>query len=464
MFDLIVRGGTIVSSDRLARADIAIADGVIKVVADRGEALAARDEIDAADKFILPGLVDAHVHIPGYLLRHRLDDFGSATAAAAIGGVTTIMLMPTDDPRTVSAAYFERKKRTGEQESFVDFAIQVLVSPKTEYHEIKEMAALDPVSFELFLAYGGNPAFVVAHDDYELDRLMKLVRDVGGVVGVTPHSGSLVAKLTELQKQREAERERLDPRQREEALSPVQSFAMTRPTLSEGLGITRACTVACETGTRIHLRSLSSQKSVDLVRRFRDSVPLSSEVMSHHLLFAEEDAAQFGPYGIIIPPIRTSNERNSLRSAVRSGEIDIVVSDHSPVLREDKEIGWSDVWRTPPGMPGLQTLCMSMLALVDDGQLSMPDIARSCAENPAKSFGLFPKKGTLQVGSDADLIIVNGAERTLVTDSQQRSKADYTTLKGRTISGRIESVFLRGKMIARDGEVVSGPGGRFVRP
>ena len=115
-------------------------------------------------------------------------------------------------------------------------------------------------------------------------------------------------------------------------------------------------------------------------------------------------------------------------------------------------------------MPGLQNLCMSMLALVDDGQLSMPDIARSCAERPAKTFGLFPKKGALQVGSDADFVIVNGAKRTLVTDSQQRSKADYTTLKGRTINGRIEGVFLRGKMIARDGGVVSRPSGSFVRP
>jgi dihydroorotase len=115
-------------------------------------------------------------------------------------------------------------------------------------------------------------------------------------------------------------------------------------------------------------------------------------------------------------------------------------------------------------MPGLQTLCMSMMALVDDGQLSMPDIARLCAEQPSKAFGLFPKKGAIQVGSDADLIIVNGGERTLVTDCEQRSKADYTTLKGRTINGRIENVFLRGKMIARGGEVVSPPSGSFVRP
>jgi dihydroorotase len=464
MFDLVVRGGTIVRSDGLIRADVGVANGTIKAIAQPGETLAGDEEVDATDKFILPGLVDAHVHIPGYQLSSRLDDFSSATAAAAIGGVTTIMLMPTDDPRTVSASYFERKRRIGERQSYVDFAIQAMVSPITERSEIEEMAALGPVSYELFLAYGGNPAFIIANDDYELFRLMKLIHDVGGVVGVTPHSGSLIAKLTELQKLREIERQYLDPRYREDPLPLVQTFAMTRPTLSEGLGITRACTVACETGTRIHVRSLSSQKSIDLVRRFRDAVRLTTEVMSHHLLFSEGEAIELGPYGVIVPPIRATNERDGLRSALRSGEIDMVVSDHSPALREDKDLGWSDVWRTPPGMPGLQTLCMSMLALVDDGQLSMPDIARACAERPSKAFGLYPKKGAVQAGSDADLVIVNGAERTLITDSQQRSKADYTTLKGRTVNGRIEGVFLRGKLIATEGEIASGPHGSFVRP
>jgi dihydroorotase len=464
MFDLVIRGGTIVKPDGLVRADLAIAGGTIKAVAAPGEDIRGAAEIDAKDRVILPGFVDAHVHIPGYFLRHRLDDFGSATAAAAIGGVTTIMLMPTDDPRTVSASYFERKKRIGEAESFVDFAIQALVSPKTECEDIEAMAALGAVSFELFLAYGGNPSFIVGNDDFELHRLMQRVHAVGGVIGVTPHSGSLIARLTELEKEREAARQHRDPQQREEPPRPVDSFAVTRPTLSEGLGITRACTVASETGTRLHLRSLSSQKSIDLARRFRDSVPLSSEVMSHHLLFADDEAANLGPYGIIVPPIRTRDERNHLRKAIRSADIDMVVSDHSPVLREDKEVGWSDVWRTPPGMPGLQTLCMSMLALVDEQALSMPDIAGACAERPARCFGLYPKKGALQVGSDADLIIVNGAERTLVTDHQQRSRADYTTLKGRTVNGRIESVLLRGQTGARDGEVVSTPTGRFVRP
>jgi dihydroorotase len=115
-------------------------------------------------------------------------------------------------------------------------------------------------------------------------------------------------------------------------------------------------------------------------------------------------------------------------------------------------------------MPGLQTLFISMLALVDDGQLSLSDIARSCAEMPAMCFGLHPRKGALQAGSDADFIIVNGAQQTLVTDLQQRSKANYTTLKGRRINSQIENVYLRGNLIARDGEIVSDANGRFVRP
>jgi dihydroorotase-like cyclic amidohydrolase len=324
------------------------------------------------------------------------------------------------------------------------------------------MAALGAVSFELFLAYGGTPGFTVGHDDFELTRLLQEVKGVGGIAGITPHSPSLIGKLMEEQRELQRLWHEREPGKNEPP--PVQFFAATRPTLSEGLGIARACTVAAETGTRIHLRALSSQRSIDLTRRFRDCVPLSSEVMSHHLLFCEEDAAQLGPYGIIVPPLRGRSERDSLRAALASAEIDMVVSDHSPVLREEKESGWADIWRTPPGMPGLQTLCASMLALVDDGALSLSDVARACAEQPATAFGLYPRKGALQAGSDGDFIILDTSEPTLIKDSQQLSKAGYTTLKGRTINSRIDAVYLRGKLVAEHGRIVGGPAGRFVRP
>jgi dihydroorotase len=464
MFDLIIRGGTLVTTVGQERATLAIADGVVKAVAPPDAAMSGVREVDAGGRLIFPGLVDAHVHIPGYLLSTRLEDFPSATTAAALGGVTTIMLMPTDDPRTATGAYFSRKRGIGERHSYVDFAIQALVGPRSEREDIEEMADLGAISFELFLAYGGNPGFIIGHDDFELRRLMEAVREVGGVVGVTPHSASLIAKLTERQKLFEETRRHREVFEKEKARSPVQVFSLTRPTLSEGLGIARACVVAAETGTKIHLRGISSHHGVGIVNRFRDVVALSSEVMSHHLLFVAEEAHRLGPYGIIVPPIRASDERDSLRRALRDGEIDMVVSDHSPVLREDKELGWADIWKTPPGMPGLQTLFASMLALVEDGVISLQDVVRCCAERPAASFGLYPRKGVLQVGADADLIVVDPSRPTLIDDTTQRSRANYTTMKGRMIRSRIESVYLRGELVVHEDQLISEPSGRFVRP
>ena len=199
MFDLVIRGGTVVTAAGLVHATLAAANGVIKAVLPPGEVVSGGLEIDATKRLILPGLVDAHVHIPGYWLSKRLDDFSSATTAAALGGVTTIMLMPTDDPRTASGGYSLRKRNIGETRSYVDFAIQALVGPFSEREDIDETAGLGAISFEVFLAYGGNPGFIVGHDDFELHRLMEAVGEVGRPVGVTPHSASLIARLTEQQ-------------------------------------------------------------------------------------------------------------------------------------------------------------------------------------------------------------------------------------------------------------------------
>ncbi len=448
MFDLVIRNGDVVSTDRIARADIGIGDGAIRAIANPGESFEARAVIDATGKTILPGLVDAHVHIPGFLLSKHLDDFETATKAAAAGGVTTVLLMPTDDPRTATPFYFRQKQESGEGRSFVDFGLQALVGPLTE--NVRELADLGPVSFELFLAYGGNPQFVVGSDDFELERAMRMVRDVDGIVGVTPHSPSLIARLTAEYK---------------EAPCPtVETRSATRPVLSEALGISRACVAAAETGAAIHVRAISSISSIEIVRRMRELCRLTSEAMSHHLLFTDEDARRMGAYGVITPPLRSAADRAALRAAARDGTIEMVVSDHSPYLRVDKERGQRDIWKAPPGMPGLQTLCASMLALVDEKELSLSDLVRECCENPARAFRLYPRKGAIVVGADADLVVLDLTKTTIVRDADQWSKADYTTLAGRTVNGVIERVLLRGETVFVDGRFESPPRGRFVRP
>ena len=465
MLDLVIKGGLVIRPQETFVADIGIAGGTIKAIERSADALTASTVVDAAGKYVFPGIVDAHMHIPGYSLANRLDNFDSATSAAAVGGVTTIMIMPTEDPRTVTPAYFARKRRLGEAQSFVDFCIQAMVSPQTERDEIEGMAAMGAISFELFLAYGGNPGFVIGNDDYELLRLLQLVHDVKGIAGITPHSVTLITKLTELQKNSEIARRHEDPRRKAKVMpSGVREFAVTRPTLSEGLGIARACTVAAETGTRLHLRALSSHRSVGLVHRFKDVAVLSSEVMSHHLLFTDEEAEIFGPYGKIVPPIRSKSERDYLRDCIKDGRIDMVVSDHSPVLEEDKEDGWADIWQTAPGMTGLQTFFPSMMALVDVGVLSLTDLARSCAEQPAKHFGIYPRKGAVVVGADADLILADPNRPELIENASQRSRARYTTMRGRKVSTSIDAVYLRGRLLARDGQIIGSPCGQFVAP
>jgi dihydroorotase len=465
MFDLVIKGGLVVRPDESFVADIGISRGAIRTVERSDNPLSGETIVDATGKLVFPGIVDAHMHIPGYFLSSRLDNFDTATSAAALGGVTTIMIMPTEDPRTVTPSYFARKRRLGEQHSHVDFCIQAMVSPQTEREEIEEMAAMGAVSYEVFLAYGGNPSFVIGSDDYDLYRLLDLVRAVNGVAGITPHSPTLISHLTDLQKACEAARPYRDQRRKAKVLpSGVREFAATRPTLSEGLGITRACTVATETGTRIHLRALSSGRSVGLARRFKDAAPISTEVMTHHLLYTDIEAERFGPYGKIVPPIRSKAERDELRACIRDGRIDIVVSDHSPVLEVDKEDGWSDIWQALPGMPGLQTFFPSLMALVDDGALKLTDIARSAAAEPARLFGLAPRKGAIAVGADADLIIADPKKPVIVNEVSQRSRARYTQMRGRKVSASIESVYLRGKLLARADAIVAPTGGRFVAP
>jgi len=305
MFDLAICNARLVRSTATTDVNIGITDGVVRAVVLPGEALSGRDEIDATGKVLLPGLIDAHVHIPGFLHSKHLDDFNTATQAACAGGVTTIMLMPTDDPRTATPFYFQQKVESGTGHSHVDFAVQALAGPMTE--SVRELAELGAVSFEIFLSYGGNPKFIIGADDYELVRIMRMIRDVGGITGLTPHSATLNARLTEDYLQ--------DP------CPDVRTIAATRPIMSEVLGISRACTVAAELNAPIHIRSVSSASGVAMLRRFRNTLTMSSEVMTHHLLFTSDDALRMGSYGVITPPLRSGNDRSAVPRRKRGRSI-----------------------------------------------------------------------------------------------------------------------------------------------
>lgn len=445
MYDLVIRHGRVVGPDRIDDAHIAIRDGKVAALGRGGEPMPTHQKIDASGKFVLPGLIDAHAHLREPGLTHK-EDFATGTKAAAAGGVTTVMAMPTDNPWTATAAQFEEKRRLCEGKAFIDFALQGALGPNSG--DVEDLAKLGAISFEIFLT-GGLPEFLVEHD-HDLLRLLRRVAAVNRVAGLTVGSPSLVAKLLDEQKKKTPPR--------------MAAFAAVRPPVWETLGTARACIAAAEARARIHLRQLSAAGSVPILERLADRRYVSSEVTPHNLLLTDHDAERLGPYGAVIPPLRPDAENICLQNALRRGIIDIVATDHAPHTREDKDKGRDNIWLAATGLPGLQTFGSAMLDLVDRGALALSDVVRACCEQPARLFGIYPRKGCLAVGADADLIIVDPAAITEIRDGDQYSKAGYTPFAGRKVQGRIDLTMLRGQIIAQDGRVDGKPQGRFIRP
>lgn len=439
----VFRNAHAVHADREADCDVGIDQGRISALAAPGS-LEGSEVIDATGLHVLPGLVDAHVHLREPGLVHK-EGFATGTRAAAAGGVTTVMVMPTDNPVTMTPAQFEEKRRLAEGQCHVDFALQAALGRDPAH--VEALHRLGAVSFEIFLA--DVPEGFLVPDAQSLLAVLAEVARVGAVAGLTPGDHDVVTRRTaEL---------------RARSTGARADFPPTRPPISEALGIARALVAARETGARIHIRQLSCDAGLQALRGLRAGVRVSAEVTPHNLALDEGDYLRLGPVAKVAPPLRPAPDVRAMVKALAAREIDIVATDHAPHLPAEKAQGEDDIWRAPGGIIGLQTFLPVMLGLVEEGRLSLSDLVRTCATTPADLFGL-PAKGRLAVGADADVVLLDLGGRTLIRDEDQLSKAARTPFHGRTVRGAIRQVFLRGIEVARDGHPLGRPGGRFLRP
>ena len=447
MYEVIVRGGTVVTEAGERRADVACRGGVIADIAPAIREGAAV-ELDAGGLHVLPGLVDPHVHLnePG---REHWEGFAMGSRSLAAGGVTTFFDMPLNStPPTTGAGAFHAKAARAAGAAAVDFGLWGGLVPGNAA-AVPELAALGAVAFKAFMSASGVEDFHRV-DDLALYEGLRVAAREGALVGVHAENEAITAGLA--------------ARAQAEGRCGALDFCRSRPVAAEVEAIHRAAFLAAEAGCALHLVHVSSPEGADAARRWRQAgADLSLETCPHYLVLTEEDMARLGPVAKCAPPLRTEAHVKGLWQRLLDGTIDMVASDHSPAPPEAKVAPGGNFFAAWGGISGAQS---TLAVLLTEGYwargLSLPRIVALAATNPARRFGLYTKKGHIAVGADADLALVDLHREFRLAAADLFYRHRHSPYVGRTFRGAVVSTVSRGRIVYQDGRILGRPGGTLV--
>ncbi|MDR2390470.1 MAG: allantoinase AllB [Planctomycetota bacterium] len=448
--DLILRSDRVVLEDTVQALAIGIEGGRIAFLAAKSLGAEADRDIDFGDRYIFPGAVDPHVHFKEPGPNTHREDWESGTRQAAAGGVTTVIEMPLSIPLTVNRPAFEAKMDIAAGKAHVDFALWAGMNAFAEGH-YRELGDLGAVAYKVFLSTDPDSPRL---GDYDFLRALREVASFGGLVGVHAENYDIIDNYCE--------------KFRKENRGDGRAHLDSRPDVAEMEAVQRALLFARETGARMHICHLSSAKTADVMRFHRGrGADFTVETCHSYLTLDDSDLDRCGTRAKCNPPIRDKANREALWEMIMDGDIQMVASDHSPYVDADREL---PLWESPPGLSGVD---LAFPLMLDEGLnrrgLPAEELAGLISTNAARRFGLYPQKGVIAVGSDADLAVVDPdaewAWSWRLSLGKSREKA--TPFEGRTIRGRILETYVRGVKVY-DGlknEVLARPGfGAFVRP
>jgi len=453
----LIRGGLVVTPDGIQRRDVALADGRIVGLPESGLTVGADQVIDATDWYVIPGAVDIHFHCraPAYPQR---GDFASESMAAAAGGVTTIFEMPISKPCCATGAILKARRELGEADCYVNFALYGAPG-LLDRREIQAMVREGAVAFKIFMTAapaGRSDEFegLCLPDSPGLFQALKLLAETGLVTTIHAEDNPLLEWHT--------------AQLAAEGRNDVLAHNASRPPHVEALGISTVLTLNDAIGAKLHIAHVTSRAALDTLRKWqRAGVDVTGETCPQYLQFTEADLERVGPYAKINPPLRQPDDQAALWEGLRDGSLIAITTDHSPFTVEEKERAREDIWRVPPGAPGVEELVPGVMDGALKGHYSIEQAVRWMSTNGAQRFGVYPRKGVIATGADADLVLYDPSLTTTISQEMlfSRAKACDKLYEGMTFQGRVRRTIVNGQTVFHDGEITGQRGGgRFVRP
>jgi len=434
-YDLLIRGGLVVTGSEIRKLDVGIKGEKIVSVEMELSPEDANRVIDATGKYVMPGVIDVHVH-PVYE-----DDMGGLSFTAAHGGTTTLIHFAYAKPGMKLIDTIRKYQEEGLQKSFLDFGIHgTLFDPASQIEEISRAFDLGVNSFKMFMTYAKLKWMT---DDYHLTAAMDLIAECGGLAMVHAEDGLVTDYLEDRSLKRGEDQKKV--------------FLKTRPDLLEADAIYRALSIAAVTDCPLYIVHLSTERGVAPLQKARaEGQKVYVETCPQYLIMTDAILQEVGPLAKIGPPLRTEKDRVALWKAIQNGIIDVVASDHAPKAKKRED----PFFEAPYGSPQAETmLAVTYDEGVNTGRIGLCRLVQLFSENPAKIFGLYPQKGVIQNGSDADLILFDPNQTHTIQHRKQHSGAPYTLYEGRKCLGELTLSMQRGKILIEDGKMKGNPGG-----
>ena len=457
----LLSGGTVVTATDLYRGDVLIEDEKIVAVATpgglapEGGQIPVDRTIDASGKYIIPGGIDVHTHLDmPFGGTTSADDFESGTVAAAHGGTTSVVDFAIQYRGQTLRHALDTWTKKAEGKAVIDYGFHMIVTELTDSVE-GEMDALvreGVTSFKLFMAYPG----VFMLDDGSIFRALLRTRENGGTICMHAENGGVIDVLVK--------------RALAEGKTAPKYHALTRPARAEGEATYRAIALAEMAGVPIYIVHLSAAEALEMVTEARDrGLPAYAETCPQYLFLSYDNYEEpdfSGAKYVMSPPLRPKETQDRLWRGLAGSDLQAVSTDHCPFcMKEQKELGRGDFSKIPNGAPGIET----RMSLVFDGgvrtgKIGLNRFVELTSTSPAKIFGLFPRKGTVAPGSDADLVVFDPNKKQKLSAKTLHMKVDYNPYEGREVTGAAEIVLSRGKVIVEKGKFIGKAGaGSFLK-